>query len=129
MIGYANERKQFDQTIGDFQMVQQMIADSVIEINAARLMVLRAAWKIDAGATHVTGSRWSRSTPPKRWAASSTAASRCYGGMGYSRGAAHRATIPRCALYRIFDGTSEIHRRVVAKSAMKNGAALWDIAG
>ena len=46
---YATERKQFGQPIGDFQMVQQMLADSVIEVNAARLMVQRAAWMIDEG--------------------------------------------------------------------------------
>lgn len=42
-------RKQFGRRIGDFQMVQQVLADSVIEINAAQLMVLHAAWMIDAG--------------------------------------------------------------------------------
>ncbi|MFM2059421.1 MAG: hypothetical protein RLY71_3806, partial [Pseudomonadota bacterium] len=49
MTAYANDRQQFGQKIGDFQLVQQMLADSVIEINAARLMVLQAAWMIDAG--------------------------------------------------------------------------------
>src|SRR5205085_12173478 len=38
MTAYANERKQFGKPIGDFQMVQPMIADSVIEVNAARLI-------------------------------------------------------------------------------------------
>ena len=49
MVDYANERKQFGQKIGDFQMVQQMLADSVIEINAARWMVYQAAWMLDQG--------------------------------------------------------------------------------
>ena len=49
MVGWANERKQFNTKIGDFQMVQQMIADSVIEINAARWMVYHAAWMLDQG--------------------------------------------------------------------------------
>ena len=49
MVDYVNERKQFGQKIGDFQMVQQQIADSVIEINAARWMVYQAAWMLDQG--------------------------------------------------------------------------------
>ncbi|EWS64045.1 (R)-benzylsuccinyl-CoA dehydrogenase [Hydrogenophaga sp. T4] len=49
MLNYANDRKQFNTKIGDFQMVQQMLADSVIEINAARWMVYHAAWMLDQG--------------------------------------------------------------------------------
>jgi acyl-CoA dehydrogenase len=49
MTNYANDRKQFGKSIGEFQMIQQMLADSVIEINSARLMVLHAAWMLDQG--------------------------------------------------------------------------------
>src|SRR3989339_794178 len=49
MVDYANQRKQFGQKIGDFQMVQQQLADSVIEINAARWLVYQAAWMLDQG--------------------------------------------------------------------------------
>ena len=49
MVGYAASRKQINTSIGDFQMVQQMLADSVIEINAACWMVHHAAWMPDQG--------------------------------------------------------------------------------
>jgi acyl-CoA dehydrogenase len=49
MVDYAAERKQFGQPIADFQLVQQMLADSAIDINSARLMVWHAAWLIDQG--------------------------------------------------------------------------------
>jgi acyl-CoA dehydrogenase len=49
MVNYANERQQFGQTIGQFQLIQEMIADSVIEVNASRLMLLRAGWDLDQG--------------------------------------------------------------------------------
>ena len=49
MIQYARDRRQFGKPLGDFQMVQGMIADSVIEVNAARLLLHRAAWEIDQG--------------------------------------------------------------------------------
>ncbi|CAM5267006.1 Acyl-CoA dehydrogenase OS=Streptomyces globisporus OX=1908 GN=D3105_30430 PE=3 SV=1 [Streptomyces griseus subsp. griseus] len=49
MVTYANDRKQFGKAIGEFQMIQQMLADSAIEINAARWMVWDAANDIDQG--------------------------------------------------------------------------------
>ena len=49
MTEYAKERRQFGQPIGHFQLIQEMIADSTIEVNAARLMLLRAAYEIDEG--------------------------------------------------------------------------------
>ncbi len=48
-IQYANEREQFGQTIGQFQMIQDMIAQMACEIEAARLIVYRAAWQKDEG--------------------------------------------------------------------------------
>ena len=47
MVDYAAQRKQLDKPIADFQLMQKMLADSVTEINSARLMVLHAAWIID----------------------------------------------------------------------------------
>ena len=48
-VDYSRTRVQFGQPIGDFQMVQQMLANSAMEIEAARLMVLRAAFEVDQG--------------------------------------------------------------------------------
>ncbi|MEZ5448821.1 MAG: acyl-CoA dehydrogenase [Thiolinea sp.] len=48
-VEYARERKQFGQALGEFQMVQQMIADSAIEINAARTALWECAWQMDQG--------------------------------------------------------------------------------
>ncbi len=71
-LDHARGRKQFGQALGDFQMVQQMIADSVIDINCARLLVLRAAAEIDAGTTRGISSPWSRCMRRRHSAASST---------------------------------------------------------
>jgi len=68
MLDYVNERKQFGQKIGDFQMVQQQIADSVIEVNAARWMVYQAAWMLDQGLMRGNRSPWSRCLQPRCWA-------------------------------------------------------------
>lgn len=67
MIAWAREREQFGRPIGDFQMIQQMIADSVLDINSARSMVYQAAWLLDRGAKPGIRSRWSRSTQRRLW--------------------------------------------------------------
>jgi acyl-CoA dehydrogenase len=50
-----------------------------------------------------------------------------FGGMGYCEEMPVAGLYRDARIYRIFDGTSEIHRTVVARSALKSGAALWDI--
>ena len=108
-------------------MVQQMLADSVIEINAARLMVLHAAWTIDAG------------QDPRDWIAMVKVHAaetlgrvvdrgvQIFGGMGFCKELPIERYYRDARIYRIFDGTSEIHRSVIAKSVQKRGAALFDL--
>lgn len=127
MTAYANDRTQFGSRIGDFQMVQQMLADSVIEINAARLMVLHAAWMIDVG------------QDPRDWIAMVKVQAaemlgrvvdrgvQIFGGMGFCKELPIERYYRDARVYRIFDGTSEIHRSVIARSVLKRGAALFDV--
>lgn len=127
MTDYANERKQFGRPIGEFQMVQQMIADSVIEINAARLMLLRAAGELDAGRD---GRDWISMVKVHAAETLGRVADRAvqvFGGMGYCAELPIERLYRDARIFRIFDGTSEIHRGVVARSALAHGAALWDI--
>ena len=127
MTAYANERQQFGTRIGEFQLIQQMLADSVIEIHAARLMVLQAAGMLDRGedardwiamvkvhAAEVLGRVVDRGV-------------QVFGGMGFCKELPLERYYRDARIYRIFDGTSEIHRTVIARSALKKGAALWDL--
>jgi len=127
MTGHANERKQFGKAIGEFQMIQQMIADSVVEINAARLMLLRAAWEIDQGRDARDWISMVKIEAAETLGRVADRAVQVYGGMGYCSEMPIERLYRDARIYRIFDGTSEIHRTVVAKSALKRGAALWDI--
>ena len=127
MVEYANDRKQFNTRIGDFQMVQQMLADSVIEINAARWMVYQAAWMLDQGLD-----AREQITMVKVHAAETLGrvvdrAVQVFGGMGFCKELPIERYYRDARIYRIFDGTSEIHRGVIAKSALKKGAALFDV--
>jgi acyl-CoA dehydrogenase len=127
MTAYANDRQQFGKRIGEFQMIQQMLADSAIEINAARLMMLHAAWTIDAGldaripismvkvhASEVLGSVVDRAV-------------QLFGGMGFCKELPIERYYRDARVYRIFDGTSEIHRSVIAREVLKRGAEIFDL--
>jgi acyl-CoA dehydrogenase len=127
MTNYANERRQFGKPIGDFQMIQQMIADSTIEINAARLMLLRAAWEIDQGRDARDWISMVKIEAAETLGRVADRAVQVFGGMGYCSEMPIERLYRDARIYRIFDGTSEIHRTVVARSALKRGAALWDI--
>jgi acyl-CoA dehydrogenase len=125
MTEHAAERRQFGQPIGEFQMVQQMLADSAIEINAARLLVLKAADDID----HGLDAR-ERISMVKVYAAEmlgrvADRAVQIFGGMGYAKGLPIERFYRDARVQRIFDGTSEIHRSVVARAMLKHGAARF----
>jgi acyl-CoA dehydrogenase len=127
MADHANERRQFGKAIGEFQMIQQMIADSVIEINAARLLLLRAAWEIDQGRDARDWISMVKIEAAETLGRVADRAVQVYGGMGYCSEMPIERLYRDARIYRIFDGTSEIHRSVVARSALKRGAALWDV--
>jgi acyl-CoA dehydrogenase len=126
-VAYAKERQQFGKAIGEFQLVQQMLADSVIEVNAARFMVLHAAWMLDAGLEardHIA--------MVKVYAAETLGrvvdrAVQVFGGLGFCKDLPIERYYRDARIYRIYDGTSEIHRSVIARSVMKNGATLFDV--
>ncbi len=127
MMDYANQRQQFGQKIGDFQMVQQMLADSVIEINAARWMVYHAAWMLDQGLDAREQIAMVKVHAAETLGRVVDRAVQVFGGMGFCKELPIERYYRDARIYRIFDGTSEIHRTVIAKSAMKKGAALFDV--
>jgi acyl-CoA dehydrogenase len=127
MTAYANDRKQFGQRIGDFQMVGQMLADSVIEVNAARLMVWQAAWMIDAGLDAREHIAMVKVHAAETLGRVVDRAVQVFGGMGFCKELPIERYYRDARIYRIFDGTSEIHRSVLARSVLKKGAALHDV--
>jgi acyl-CoA dehydrogenase len=125
MTDYARERRQFGKPIGEQQLIQQLLADSVIEINAARLLLLQAAAEIDAGRD-----ARERISMVKVYAAEmlgrvADRAVQVFGGMGYCKDLPIERFYRDARIFRIFDGTSEIHRTVIARSMLKHGAARF----
>lgn len=130
-IDHAKQRQQFGQPIANFQLVQQMLADSAIEINAARWMVLHAAWLLDQGESHAPAAR--DAIAMVKVQASETLgrvvdrAVQVFGGMGYCKDLPVERWYRDARIYRIFDGTSEIHRGVIARSLGKRGASVFEL--
>ena len=127
MVEQVNQRKQFAQKIGDFQMVQLQVADSVIEVNAARWMVYQAAWMLDQGLDAREQIAMVKVHAAETLGRVVDRAVQLFGGMGFCKELPIERYYRDARIYRIFDGTSEIHRGVIAKSVMKKGAVLFDV--
>jgi acyl-CoA dehydrogenase len=111
----AVARKQFGQEIGEFQQIQAYLADSVAELDAARLLVFRAALLKDEGAASIT----EEAAIAKMFAteAAQRIIDRClqiHGGLGVVRGIAVERLYREIRALRIYEGTTEIQRVVIA---------------
>jgi acyl-CoA dehydrogenase len=122
---YARERKQFGKPIGEQQLIQQLLADSAIEINAARLLVLQAAHEVDQGRDARERISMVKVFAAEMLGRVADRAVQVFGGMGYCKDLPIERFYRDARIFRIFDGTSEIHRTVIARSMMKHGAARF----
>jgi alkylation response protein AidB-like acyl-CoA dehydrogenase len=118
---YALERKQFGKPIGDFQAIQGMLADSAMELSAARLLIKRAAFLSDNGKRHSY-----ESATAKLWAAQAgmracDRAIQIHGGYGYTREFPVERALRDCKLCEIGEGTNEVQRMVIARHLLARG--------
>jgi len=117
-LAYSKERQQFGQPICNFQAVQWMLADMATEIEAARLMVYRAAWLEDQGV------RFTKEAAMAKLYASEAAERACFkalqihGGYGYMREYEVERIYRDQRLCTIGEGTSEIQRLVIARQVL-----------
>jgi butyryl-CoA dehydrogenase len=118
-LTYSKERQQFGQPICNFQGIQWMLADMATEIEAARLMVYRAAWLEDQGV------RFTKEAAMAKLYASEVAERACFkalqihGGYGYMREYEVERMYRDQRLCTIGEGTSEIQRLVIARQALR----------
>ena len=127
-IEHARQRKQFGTPIGDFQMIQKMLADSAMDINAARLALHATACSIDRGNEAREEISMVKVQASEMLGRVVDCAVQIFGGSGYAKGLPIEQYYRDARIYRIFDGTSEIHRSVIAKALLKGAPRLYDLA-
>jgi alkylation response protein AidB-like acyl-CoA dehydrogenase len=117
-IPYARERCQFGQPIGSFQAIQWMLADMATEIDAARLLIYRAAWMRDQGMKTTKESAMAKLFASEVAERAAFKALQIHGGYGYTRDYEVERIYRDQRLCTIGEGTSEIQRLVIARQLL-----------
>jgi alkylation response protein AidB-like acyl-CoA dehydrogenase len=118
-IEYANTRETFGRKIGENQAIQWMIADSEVELEAARWLILKAAWTVDQG--------WDprhASSMAKLYGANMVnnvvdRVMQIHGGMGYTRELPIERWYRQVRLMRIYEGTDEMQRLIISRDLLR----------
>jgi len=118
-MAYAHKRQQFGKSIISFQGIQFLVADLATEIEAARLMIYRAAWLMDQGEPSVMeaamGKRFATDTAMRV----TTEAVQLLGGYGYMKSYPVEMYMRFAKIAQIFEGTNQIQRIVIARELAK----------
>jgi acyl-CoA dehydrogenase len=113
---YAKDRHTFGKPIGKYQAVQWMLADSALEVHAARLMTYHLAWLIDRGEYPIKESSMVKLNNTEMVNRVADRAVQIYGGMGLLTEGPVERIFRLVRMLRIVEGTSEIQRLVIARS-------------
>ena len=119
-ISYAKSRHQFGRAIAEHQMIQEKLADMATELDAARMLVYRAAYLRDAGVEPITR----EASQAKLFATEAAgrivdSAVQIHGGAGLVRGSVVERLYRDVRALRIYEGTSEIQKLVIAGQLLK----------
>ena len=118
-VAYAQSRKQFGQPLSSFQLVQAMIADSKTEILASRALVLETARKRDRGENTTLEAASAKLFASEMVGRVADRAVQVFGGAGYVADYGIERLYRDARLFRIYEGSSEIQRLVIARETLK----------
>jgi alkylation response protein AidB-like acyl-CoA dehydrogenase len=116
--GYALERRAFGHRIGDFQAIQHKLANMSMEIDAARLLVYRAAWLKQQGRPHTEEGAKAKLFASEMARRQTAEAIQVLGGYGYTKEFPVERYYRDAKITEIYEGTSEIQRLVIARSIL-----------
>jgi alkylation response protein AidB-like acyl-CoA dehydrogenase len=117
---YAREREQFGQAISTFQGIQFMLADMAMKIEAARLLVYEAAYKLDTGQSSGMYASMAKCFATDMAMEVTTSAVQILGGAGYVRDYPVERYMRDIKVSQIFEGTNQIQRVVIARALLNN---------
>ena len=118
-VRHAAEREQFGQTIGRFQGIGFKLADMALELQAAELLVLWAAWKYDQGTATDSDIAMAKLKATEMLAMVSDEAIQVHGGMGLMDELPLERIWRDARIERIWDGTSEIQRHIISRGLLR----------
>lgn len=118
-VKYSKERMQFGQTISSFQMVQEMLVEMAVEIQAARLLVYQAASLKDQGKPFVKESSMCKLYASETAMRCSNKALQIHGGYGYTKDYPIERYFRDAKITEIYEGTNEIQKLIIAKSLLE----------
>jgi glutaryl-CoA dehydrogenase (non-decarboxylating) len=117
-VSYCNQREQFGQKIGEFQMNQDLIAQMIVHEEAARLLVYRAAWLADQKQPNNLEVSIAKYTAAEAAAFAADAALRILGAYGYSTEFPVERYLRDAKSYQIVEGSSNIQKIIIAEDAL-----------
>src|SRR5579862_4181791 len=120
-LKYSKQRKQFGRFISEFQTIQNKLADMATEIDAARLLTLRAAWLKDNGGSVNKESAMAKLYASEIAVRAADQALQIHGGYGFIKAYPVEKYYRDVKLLTIGEGTSEIQRMVIARQLLKSG--------
>jgi len=118
-VAYAKERTQGGHPIGEYQLIQAMLADSQTEYLAARALVLDAAAQYQAGTDRRMAPSAAKYFASEAVGRIADRAVQIHGGSGYIRGIAVERLYRDVRLFRIYEGTSQIQQLVIARELLR----------
>jgi alkylation response protein AidB-like acyl-CoA dehydrogenase len=122
-LRYAQEREAFGHRIADFQAIQHKLANMSMEIDAARLLVLRAAWLKDQGRPHAEAGAKAKLFASEMARRQTAEAIQVLGGYGYTKEFPVERYYRDAKITEIYEGTSEIQRLVIARQILGSKAS------
>jgi len=117
-VAYAKQRHQFGKPIGDFQAVRFKLADMAVNLEAARLLVLKAAALKDAGKPHTQEASMAKLFSSEKATQAALDAIQIHGGYGYTKEYHPERFLRDAKLLEIGEGTSEVQRMVIGRGLM-----------
>jgi len=118
-VRHAAEREQFGQKIGRFQGISFKLADMAVELKAAELMTLEAAWKYDEGLATDSDIAMAKLKATEMLAMVADEAIQIHGGMGLMDELPLERIWRDARIERIWDGTSEIQRHIISRAMLR----------
>ncbi|KAA9149267.1 acyl-CoA dehydrogenase [Amycolatopsis acidicola] len=128
-IEHANTRETFGQKIAERQAIQWMIADSGVELEALRWLVLHAAWQVDQGVDSRHAQSIAKLYGGQKANEIVDRVLQIHGGMGYTRELPVERWYRELRLLRIYEGTDEIQRRTIARNLLKGHVKVSGVLG